>query len=383
MRLRSARASAFALAVLTLGAGCGGHAHQSFPASPNRLVADDQLSADASIALGYRPVAAVGLNDTQWAPALASFLAASENLGSRSGGSANLDAVTGAHPDAIVGPASLEREGWADELRRLAPTVLYSPPRPGATWEDAFLMIADALGRGPRGRSVVSALQLRASAIRPQIAGRTIALLRVHDAQSFSTVDDYDPAAMVYEHDLGLRNAHLKPQQYGNDCSAAPAPPRACSTPQLFVAITSRIDADGVLLETEPAGSAASARFAGAPYFRAMPAVRAGRVARASTFEDVGPLGVGFLYTAVERLFGLNELHANVRGETIALTFDRMKAQLCWARTSATPLVLESGGTIAQLSGRTGCRPDRSFSAASVRLSGATVAPGPLRIDDA
>jgi ABC-type Fe3+-hydroxamate transport system substrate-binding protein len=371
---------------VVLLAACGGHGTPRFPATPTRLVADDQLSADAALALGLHPVAAVGLSDTEWAPPLARYLTHAENLGSRTGGSANLDAVSGASPDAILGPVSLEQQGWAGQLRHLAPTALYTPTPAGAPWTVGFLAIADALGRQARGRSVVAGLRLRADAIRPQLEGKKVALLRIHHAQSFSTANDYDPAVGVYEHDLGLMNAHLRPQQYGNRCAPAPVPPRACSTNQLFVAIASRLtDVDGVLLEAEPAGAEASKRFIASEYFRGLPAVRAGRVAIATSYEEVGPLGVAFLYDSIERLFGLEELHATLPDGVVELTYQRSSGKVCWAGSTSRPLSLTALHARIALVGASGCRYDPALGPllADARVGGRTLEHGPSQIDDA
>jgi hypothetical protein len=214
----------------------------------------------------------------------------------------------------------------------------------------------------------------------------TIALLRIHDAQSFSTVNDYDPAATVYEHDLGLRNAHLRPQQYGNHCAPAPAPPRACSTNQLFVAIASRLTAaDAVLLEVEPAGPQASTRFTASPYFRSMPAVRAGRVTSAATFEDVGPLGVAFLYSTVERLFGLEELHATLPDGAVELTYNRSSGRVCWAKSTSRLLSLTAPQATVALVRERGCRSDPALGPlrGDVRVGATALEHGPPQVVDA
>jgi ABC-type Fe3+-hydroxamate transport system substrate-binding protein len=320
-----------ALAVVVALAGCG-HVAPRFPANPTRLVTDDELSTDVMLSLGFKPVGAVGMTATAWPPALAPYLRGAENLGGRAGGSANLDAIAGARPDAILGPISLVRQGWGSQLSATAPTAYYAPGGPGSSWTAAVRAVAAPLGLTTRANRVIAALELRAAAIRAQVKGKTVALLRIAAPQSFTTVDDFDPAMSVLEQDLGLRNAELRPHQYGNRCAPRPSPPRACRTNELFVAVATMIPhLDALLLETGTVSPAAAAAFQHEAYYRQLAAVRAGRVAPAATYEEVGPLGVAYLYSAVERAFGLVELHGVVRGKTVEATYDHAAHRLCWA----------------------------------------------------
>ncbi len=137
-------------------------------------------------------------------------------------------AISDAAPEAIVGPILLKQEGWGSQLATFAPTFYYpavaDPPlgphgEVESTWQAELLAVAGAVGLAPRADRLIAFLERRAAAIRPQVAGKTIGLIAISSSQSFGTVDDYDPAATVYEQDLGLRNLHLRPQQYGFDCA--------------------------------------------------------------------------------------------------------------------------------------------------------------------
>ncbi len=380
MYSRSARSRALRLAALVAVlalAGCG-HGAARFPASPARLVTDDELSTDVMLSLGFRPVGAIGLSSTAWPPALAPYLARAENLGSRTGGSANLDAISGARPDAILGPVSLEHEGWGSQLSATAPTFYYAPGAPGSGWQAAVRAVAAPLHLGGQADAVIAALELRAAAIREQVHGKTVALLRIVAPQSFSTVDDYDPAVTAFEQSLGLRNAQLRPQQYGNRCAARPSPPRACSTNELFAGVlTVMPHLDAVLVETSSASGPAAASFESSPYFRALAAVRAGHLASASSYEDVGPLGVAYLYSALERAFDLTELHGTVEGHGVELTFAPASRRLCWAGLPAGGAELTAARGVHELLPQAeGCSSTTTATISSPRLDGAPLRSG-------
>src|SRR5262249_30042423 len=157
-------------------------------------------------------------------------------------------------------------------------------------------------------------LRLRAAAIRAQVGGKTVALLRIVAPQSFVTVNDAAPVAAAFIHDLGLHNSHLRPQQYPYGCTASPSPPKPCTTNTLFAPIVTMLTpADALLVEGPTTEIAAFER---TPFFRGLPSVRAGHIATATSYEELGPLGLGFLYSALERAFGLVELHRPGTGVT-------------------------------------------------------------------
>jgi ABC-type Fe3+-hydroxamate transport system substrate-binding protein len=343
-----------ALAAIAALAGCGGSS-ASFPEHPARLVTEDQLSTDVMVALGFHPAGAVGMTAGSWAPALARYLAGTENVGASAGGSANLDAVTGIDPDGIVAPVSLQRSGWSKNLQRVAPTVLYTSTR---GWRGALDSLAEKVGRGRRAQAVVAKLDARAAAIRGLVGGRSVALLHVVGPQSFSTVNDEMPVARVLIGDLGLRNAHLRPQQYPYGCAAKP-----CVTNSLFAPIlTMMTPPEAVLVESPPGASAVTAAFEKSAPFRLLAAVRAGRVSQASTYEELGPLGVGFLYAAVARAFGVQELHG--RDAPVAVAYEPSTGRVCAA-----------GESRRLVCSRVGALP------AAIRLDGrrVSIAPGPLQ----
>ena len=227
--------------------------------------------------------------------------------------------------------------------------------------------------------AVIAGLALRATAIRKQVRGKRIGLLRIVAPQSFSTVDDYDPAAAVFEQDLGLRNARLRPQQYGNRCAARPSPPRACSTNELFAGVLTVVPPVGaLLLETGSVSGPAAVTFESDPYYRALAAVRARHVASAPSYEDVGPLGVAYLYSAVDRAFGLAELHGTVAGRRVELTFDPRSRRLCWAGLPAAGALLStSGAAPVSLPSPAGCAAlPAAASLAGARVGGARLVRG-------
>jgi ABC-type Fe3+-hydroxamate transport system substrate-binding protein len=284
------------LLVSAVLAACG--SGKPFPSSPQRLATDDLASTDAMLALGYRPVAVAG---SRGVPALAPYLAGTADLGPRAGGSANLDALASARPDAIVGPVSLERQGWGGQLRHIAPTVYYDAAAP--SWQATLRAVAHAVGRDSRASQLIGKLGVRARSLRAQLHGRTVAVIRITGPESFVTVNDADPVAALFRHDLGLHNVHLRPQQYPFGCSADA--PRSCVTNTLFAAIVTEMAGAGALLvETGWAPVGAVRAFERTAWFRGLPAVRAGRVARAESFEAVGPLGAAFEYSALGRAFG-------------------------------------------------------------------------------
>jgi ABC-type Fe3+-hydroxamate transport system substrate-binding protein len=354
--VRADRALGFLLTAVAITlAGCGGGA--GFPSHPTRLVTDGEFGTDAMVALGFHPVAAVGLPAGGWPPALAPYMSGvGDLLGSQPGDADNLVALSAANPDVIIAPVSLKQDGLGEQLARTAPTFYYQSASqvslgpgevPTSTWQANLNALADALGLSARAKLVTATLDLRAAAIRAQVAGKTVALMRIVSPTTFSTVNDDKAVAAVYEHDLGLRNVHLKPQQYPYGCAPAPDPPKACATNGLYVGIASTMTgADALLLEGGSGGRATVGAFEHNAYVRNLRAFEAGHVAWTSSYEELGPIGVGFEYSAIAHAFGLDEYHAALPGDgDLDLTLDPATRRLCWATTVPASLSIEMTGT--------------------------------------
>jgi ABC-type Fe3+-hydroxamate transport system substrate-binding protein len=341
-------------AVLALAAAACGGGSPSFPDEPQRLAAADATSADMTVALGLDPVAAIG-GDAGWRTPLDGTAKRMRRVELRPATARALAVLAAHHPDAIVASPVWQRKGLGDRLEAVAPTLYIEPASPaGSVWKAPLDALAAKLGREERAGVVTAALDSRAAALRPQVEGKTVAVLRITATASFTAAGDFVPVARVLADDLGLRNFRFRPQQYPYDCPAAPEPPRACRTNTLYAGLVGFMGSvDALLLETGWAAPSDVAAFQRDARYRALSAVNAGHVAEAGSFTELGPLGVAALYSAVARAFGLDEGHAALGGRALSTTLDPSTSRLCWASPAAVVLVTTAGRVT--LSARKGC----------------------------
>ncbi|MGA8253139.1 MAG: ABC transporter substrate-binding protein, partial [Mycobacterium sp.] len=136
------------------------------PADPQRIVvlSGDQLDALCALGLQSRVVAAAlpdGPDGSANQPSyLGSALHGMPAVGTRS--SPDLNAVTAAHPDLILGSVALTPKMYP-QLAAIAPTVFTAAP--GAAWEDNLRGVGAATARGAAADALINGFATRADQI--------------------------------------------------------------------------------------------------------------------------------------------------------------------------------------------------------------------------
>ncbi|MGA9361653.1 MAG: iron-siderophore ABC transporter substrate-binding protein, partial [Mycobacterium sp.] len=133
------------------------------PAEPQRIVvlSGDQLDALCALGLQSRVVAAAWPDGSSAQPSyLGSALHGMPAVGTRS--SPDLNAVTAAHPDLILGSVALTPKMYP-QLAAIAPTVFTAAP--GAAWEDNLRGVGAATARGAAADALINGFATRADQI--------------------------------------------------------------------------------------------------------------------------------------------------------------------------------------------------------------------------
>jgi iron complex transport system substrate-binding protein len=136
------------------------------PADPQRIVvlSGDQLDALCALGLQSRVVAAAlpdGPDGSANQPSyLGSALQGMPAVGTRS--APDLNAVTAAHPDLILGSVALTPKLYP-QLAAIAPTVFTAAP--GAAWEDNLRGVGAATARGAAADALINGFSARADQI--------------------------------------------------------------------------------------------------------------------------------------------------------------------------------------------------------------------------
>ena len=136
------------------------------PADPQRIVvlSGDQLDALCALGLQSRVVAAAlpdGPDGSANQPSyLGSALHGMPAVGTRS--APDLNAVTAAHPDLILGSVALTPKLYP-QLAAIAPTVFTAAP--GAAWEDNLRGVGAATARGAAADALINGFSARADQI--------------------------------------------------------------------------------------------------------------------------------------------------------------------------------------------------------------------------
>jgi iron complex transport system substrate-binding protein len=157
------------------------------PAEPQRIVvlSGDQLDALCALGLQSRVVAAALPDGSPSQPSyLGNAVHGLPGVGTRS--SPDLNAITAAHPDLILGSVALTPKLYP-QLAAIAPTVFTAAP--GAAWEDNLRGVGAATARGAAADALINGFSARAGQI-----GAT------HDAAHFqaSIVQLTDKTMRVY-----------------------------------------------------------------------------------------------------------------------------------------------------------------------------------------
>jgi len=133
------------------------------PAEPQRIVvlSGDQLDALCALGLQSRVVAAAWPDGSSAQPSyLGNALHGLPAVGTRS--SPDLNAVTAAHPDLILGSVALTPKLYP-QLAAIAPTVFTAAP--GAAWEDNLRGVGAATARGAAADALINGFATRADQI--------------------------------------------------------------------------------------------------------------------------------------------------------------------------------------------------------------------------
>jgi iron complex transport system substrate-binding protein len=263
------------------------------PVEPRRVVALDPSSALNLDALGVPVVGAVRPNIAS--PAVVEeFLADAEIVGTLS--EPNLERVAGLRPDLIVALPDGGEVANLDELRRIAPTVAYEFANP--EWERMLRDQATFVGREERAEALIGEHESRLARLRRrvEVAGRpTINYLRFY-AASLGVCLGYLETRMMSE--AGFRF----PEGYGH----TPDNQRCTeeSTEQL-----PRLDADVLLVGTDPGGEDLTREYRESPLWKRLGAVREGRVLEVDTgvWLSFDYPGIGMMLDDLERALRLFE----------------------------------------------------------------------------
>jgi iron complex transport system substrate-binding protein len=133
------------------------------PAEPQRIVvlSGDQLDALCALGLQSRVVAAALPDGSANQPSyLGGALHGMPAVGTRS--SPDLNAVTAAHPDLILGSVALTPKMYP-QLAAIAPTVFTAAP--GAAWQDNLRGVGAATARGAAADALINGFSARADQI--------------------------------------------------------------------------------------------------------------------------------------------------------------------------------------------------------------------------
>lgn len=119
----------------------------TLPAVPRRIVTTSDEATELIVALGLEPVGAGSTRvDATAEDPFADYYLTAEQLGDPEfvgAAEPNVEAVAALDPDLIVHGAA---DDYADDLARVAPTVVYDVQAPGA-WQEALSAVGEATGR--------------------------------------------------------------------------------------------------------------------------------------------------------------------------------------------------------------------------------------------
>jgi iron complex transport system substrate-binding protein len=209
------------------------------PAEPQRIVvlSGDQLDALCALGLQSRVVAAALPDGASGQPSyLGNAVHGLPAVGTRS--SPDLNAVTAAHPDLILGSVALTPKLYP-QLAAIAPTVFTAAP--GAAWQDNLRGVGAATARGAAADALLNGFAARADQIgashdaphfQVSVVQLTDKTMRVYGANNFpasvlTAVGVDRPAAQRFTDkpyiEIGTTDAELAKSPDSADFSAADA----------------------------------------------------------------------------------------------------------------------------------------------------------------
>lgn len=241
-----------------------------------RIAVLDWAMFETLLSIGIVPVAATELVQFRKIAIEPEVPEQVADLGLR--GSPNFEMLRLCNPDLIV---SSHWFAWVQaNLERIAPVASYSVYEPGrppyAPAEQITLALGEYLGRKPQAQAYVDASSLEIEQASRRIADKTTRpafLINLGDARHFRVFGADSMFGDVLQR-LGFRNAWQKPTSYA---AAAPIPLEALAeVPDATIAIISPVPPD------------ANSTLSNSPLWKALPAVREGRVL---TLPPVNPFG--------------------------------------------------------------------------------------------
>jgi iron complex transport system substrate-binding protein len=265
------------------------------PADPKRVVAAIGSFETDMVAVGVMPV----LTTTFAGPwvDLDDAVTITENI------PPTAEELVAVRPDLVVGWTWVTQEPSFDEIRKVAPYVGlgesaatagpgFDGSEPMKSWDALFLSVCDAVGRRSRGEKLVAEFEQRLDDLAERRSGRPelrVARLEFYEAGTFSYRGQNEDTAELMRR-IGL--TVVGPADSKNEESVERLP---------------EIDADWLVI---PVGNDNIPRslydeVAATPLFRAIPAVRAGRVhlVDADLWPGLGHLWARALVDDLERLF--------------------------------------------------------------------------------
>jgi len=150
------------------------------PANPQRIIVTDQVSLEAVIALGLKPI---GAPDTAYVASKASFLK-SKMAGITYIGKEhqfNLEKILKLHPDLIISLYGINSESY-QLLSQIAPTIKFKYVH--AKWQESFRQIGQSLGKAQVAENLLAQYSQRLkdlrSALSSQLNKLEVSISRFH-----------------------------------------------------------------------------------------------------------------------------------------------------------------------------------------------------------
>lgn len=145
------------------------------PKVPKRVVVLDAGPLDTAIALGIKPIGAVGKSaaDNEFVTYLAGQTSGIQNVGVIQ--QPNLEKILALKPDLILSAKVRHGELYA-QLSKIAPTVMTESV--GVTWRENLLLWGDALGKKAQAQTLLNRFRVRAKTIGQAHRDLTISVVR-------------------------------------------------------------------------------------------------------------------------------------------------------------------------------------------------------------
>lgn len=249
------------------------HGPVTVAAEPKRVVTLDFPSADAVLALGVTPI---GMGEVSYVPDKIQTWTKTALRGAtpqmfNADVDIPIEAIAAMKPDLIVGTNAYNLEPVYSKLSQIAPVVSYRAGPGADSWQDATVLVGQALGRERQARQIVTDTETRVAktaAEHPNFKGRTITLFNYAERQAhaISSVEDF---SIKFLTSLGFTLppaiADAESKDGGNEDFGETR--LAVSTENLDL-----LDAD-VVLGTSSESAAALQELAGSPLFKQLSAV--------------------------------------------------------------------------------------------------------------